>query len=163
MANVTIAGATYSDVPAIQVPQAGGGTVTFYENGGGGGTKTKTGKYTPSETYNTTGNRLICTTTDIGFTPSRFILELDDKANVPVTQYAVLYASYEEMGDAKSPIRITGRWSSSGGNTQAACSLSSWTNQTNYFMYKNGTSIYFRTTSAYILVKDVTYKWTAYE
>ena len=37
MANVTLWGASYSDVPAVTLPQTGGGTVTFYENGGGGG------------------------------------------------------------------------------------------------------------------------------
>lgn len=36
MANVTLMGASYSDVPAVTLPQTGGGTVTFYENGGGG-------------------------------------------------------------------------------------------------------------------------------
>ena len=35
MANVSLWGASYSNVPAITVPQTGGGTVTFYENGGG--------------------------------------------------------------------------------------------------------------------------------
>ena len=35
MANVTLWGASFSDVPALTVPQTGGGTVTFYENGGG--------------------------------------------------------------------------------------------------------------------------------
>lgn len=37
MANVSLWGANYSNVPAITLPQTGGGTVTFYENGGGGG------------------------------------------------------------------------------------------------------------------------------
>ena len=36
MANVTLWGDDYTDVPAITVPKTGGGTVTFYENGGGG-------------------------------------------------------------------------------------------------------------------------------
>ena len=35
MANITILGASYTDVPAVTLPQTGGGTVTFYENGGG--------------------------------------------------------------------------------------------------------------------------------
>lgn len=35
MANVTLMGASYTDVPAIDLPQTGGGTVRFYENGGG--------------------------------------------------------------------------------------------------------------------------------
>ena len=34
MANVTLMGASYTDVPAVTLPQTGGGTVTFYENGG---------------------------------------------------------------------------------------------------------------------------------
>ena len=38
MANITLLGASYTDVPAIDLPQTGGGTVRFYENGGGGGT-----------------------------------------------------------------------------------------------------------------------------
>lgn len=35
MANVTIAGASYTDVPAIIIPKTGGGTVTFVEEGSG--------------------------------------------------------------------------------------------------------------------------------
>lgn len=31
MAQVTLWGASYSDVPAVDLPQTGGGTVTFYE------------------------------------------------------------------------------------------------------------------------------------
>lgn len=34
MANITFLGASYTDVPAVTLPQTGGGTVTFYENGG---------------------------------------------------------------------------------------------------------------------------------
>ncbi len=37
MANITLMGASYTDVPAVTLPQTGGGTVTFYENGGGTG------------------------------------------------------------------------------------------------------------------------------
>lgn len=42
MANITLMGASYTDVPAVTLPQTGGGTVTFYENGGGGGTYVRT-------------------------------------------------------------------------------------------------------------------------
>lgn len=35
MANITLMGASYTDVPAVTLPKTGGGTVTFYENGGG--------------------------------------------------------------------------------------------------------------------------------
>ncbi len=35
MANITLLGASYTDVPAVDLPQTGGGTVRFYETGGG--------------------------------------------------------------------------------------------------------------------------------
>lgn len=34
MANITLMGASYTDVPAVDLPQTGGGSVRFYENGG---------------------------------------------------------------------------------------------------------------------------------
>lgn len=34
MANITLMGASYTDVPAVDLSQTGGGTVRFYENGG---------------------------------------------------------------------------------------------------------------------------------
>lgn len=37
MANITLLGASYTDVPAVDLPQTGGGTVRFYESGGGTG------------------------------------------------------------------------------------------------------------------------------
>ena len=42
--NVTIAGASYSSVPAIDVPQTGGGTARFYDVSGSQ-TKTANGSY----------------------------------------------------------------------------------------------------------------------
>lgn len=35
MANISWLGTDYTDVPYVELPQTGGGTVTFYENGGG--------------------------------------------------------------------------------------------------------------------------------
>lgn len=46
MANITLLGASYTDVPAVDLPKTGGGTVRFYENGGGGGGMTATGTVT---------------------------------------------------------------------------------------------------------------------
>lgn len=34
MANITLLGASYADVPAVDLPQTGGGSVRFYESGG---------------------------------------------------------------------------------------------------------------------------------
>lgn len=53
MANVTLMGASYTDVPAVTLPKTGGGTVTFYENGGGSAS-TKTGTFIGSGTINAT-------------------------------------------------------------------------------------------------------------
>lgn len=46
MANITLLGASYTDVPAVTLPKTGGGTVTFYENGGGGASNYVTGEFT---------------------------------------------------------------------------------------------------------------------
>ena len=35
MANITLLGASYTDVPAVDLPKTGGGTVRFYESNGG--------------------------------------------------------------------------------------------------------------------------------
>lgn len=43
MANITLLGASYADVPAVDLPQTGGGTVRFYENGGGSSVQVETG------------------------------------------------------------------------------------------------------------------------
>lgn len=43
MANITLLGASYTDVPAVDLPQTGGGTVRFYESGGGSSAQTTTG------------------------------------------------------------------------------------------------------------------------
>ena len=43
MANITLLGASYTGVPAVDLPQTGGGTVRFYESGGGSSAQTVTG------------------------------------------------------------------------------------------------------------------------
>lgn len=54
MANITLLGASYTDVPAIDLPQTGGGTVRFYENGGG--------SVTVEDEPNATGTTCVITT-----------------------------------------------------------------------------------------------------
>ena len=58
MANITLLGASYTDVPAVDLPQTGGGTVRFYENGG-----------TPSATQHT------------------ILFEFEDEASTSITAY----------------------------------------------------------------------------
>lgn len=50
MANITLLGASYTDVPAVTLPQTGGGTVTFYESGGGSSVQTASGTVSGSGT-----------------------------------------------------------------------------------------------------------------
>ena len=58
MANITLMGASYMDVPAVDLPKTGGGTVRFYENGG-----------TPSATQHT------------------ILFELEDTTTATITAY----------------------------------------------------------------------------
>ena len=58
MANITLLGASYTDVPAVDLPQTGGGTVRFYENGG-----------TPSATQHT------------------ILFEFEDETSTSITAY----------------------------------------------------------------------------
>lgn len=46
--NITLLGASYSDVPAVTLPQTGGGTATFYDDVG-------SQTYTENGTYDVTG------------------------------------------------------------------------------------------------------------
>ena len=127
-------------------------------SGGGSGVQYATGTYTPSQTYDTTGNRAIVTVSEIGFTPTRFILRVTDKATVSGIQYTVFYAIFDESW----PIRLCGRYSNTSNTSASSISQSSWTTQTNNHFYLSNGTIYFRTTSGYILVGSVEYTWEAY-
>lgn len=123
-----------------------------------GGIMYATGSYTPSETYKTTANRAIVTLAEIGFTPTRFIMYVKDKTQVSGIQYAVIYTTF----DSAWPIRVTVRYTNTSGTSGASPSQASWTTQTNNQLYMNGTTVYFRTVSSYILPGNVEYTWEAY-
>ncbi len=127
-------------------------------SGGGSSIQYATGTYTPSQTYNTTGNRAIVTVSEIGFTPTRFILRVTDKTGISGTQYAVLYALFDNVW----PLRVSVRYSNTSNSSSASVVQSAWTTQSNYYLYFNGSTIYFRTTGQFILVGDVEYTWEAY-
>lgn len=59
MANITLMGASYTDVPAVVLPQTGGGTVTFYENGGGSSQNVYTGTTAPASSVGSDGDLYI--------------------------------------------------------------------------------------------------------
>lgn len=89
MANVTIAGATYSDVPAIQVP-SGSGTALFYE--------------TKDVTYNLTGGATASVTPSEAVTGQGFSVKLKAPAgyelsNVSITMDGVDITSQVFRGD----------------------------------------------------------------
>lgn len=97
MANVTIAGATYSDVPAIQVP-SGSGTASFYE--------------TKDVTYNLTGGATASVTPSEVVAGQGFSLKLKSPAgynlsNVTVTMGGMDITSqvfeYDEGGGGGGP------------------------------------------------------------
>lgn len=201
--DITLQGATYSDVPAVDLPTSSG-TARFmdtsdatasaskilsgytayvdgslvigtYQGGGasyGKYTKLESGTVTFASRYQTTGNRLICSLADIGFTPTFFMLSATkatidaictsltsgtESNNVIIraifvtdsgTSYTFSQRIYERIGGT-SP-------SASGGS-----SATSWTTQTNNYLYNNGTNIYYRTASNYGLPKDGEYVWLA--
>lgn len=184
--NITLLGASYSDVPSVLLPKTGGGTAQFddttdanatasdiasgktaYVNGtkltgtaSGGGSSNKTGSVTYSQDYNTTQNVEIVSLATIGFTPTRFYVVIHDKSVVNGIQYAMLRMSFE-TGEDGSYYRTATKYTNATGGAATAINLTSWTTQTNFYLYCDGTKIYFRTTSAYILKSGTTYDWIA--
>ena len=66
MANITLMGASYSNVPAVTLPKTGGGTVTFYESGGGMNIQAYTGTdYVRASSYTATDVTLTVKTSGI--------------------------------------------------------------------------------------------------
>lgn len=127
----------------------------------GGGSNIKTGTYTPEADYTGTGNRLIVSLADIGFTPTKFTLAINNYSDITATQYVVIFALYDPLNGTN--LRITGRTSNTSGGVGASINKSALTTQTNGYLYNNGTNIYFRTTSAYKLLAAASYTWTAYK
>lgn len=126
-----------------------------------GGIKYKTGSYTPTQDYKTTTNVLITSLANIGFTPTKFIFMVKDKSDVSGIQYAILQNTY--VNDGTHSLRNVIRYSNTSNTLSTAANSSSWTTQTNYYLYCNGTNVYIRTTSAFILKQNVEYLWYAYE
>lgn len=73
MANITLLGASYTDVPAVTLPQTGGGTVTFYENGGGT-SNYATGEITLSSDFSLTTSAQNIPGLQLPFQPDYFFI-----------------------------------------------------------------------------------------
>ncbi len=119
----------------------------------------KTGTFTPSQTYNTARNVQITTTEEIGFTPKIFIMIVSDKSVVSGKQYAVIHSSF--YNETSNPWRTTVRYSNTSNTTSGHAAASSWTTQSNYYLYFSNGTIYYRTYSTFILFENVEYTWYA--
>lgn len=125
----------------------------------GGSVQFKSGTYTVPETYNSAGNRAITTIAEIGFTPKIFIMIVSDKSVVSGKQYAVIHSSF--YNETSNPWRTTVRYSNTSNTTSGHAVASSWTTQSNYYLYLSNGTIYYRTYSTFILFQNVEYKWFA--
>lgn len=127
---------------------------------GGTGKKTATGTWTPESAYTSKANRKIVTTSMIGFTPSQFILKVSDLTTVSGTQYAILRSSYDNV--AGHPMRVTTRYTNASNTLGTIAKTTSWTTQTDCYLYLSNGTIYLRNTTTYIIPK-VEYTWYAIE
>lgn len=184
--NITLLGASYTDVPSVLLPKTGGGTAQFddttdanasasdiasgktaYVNGtkltgtaSGGGNTYISGSVSFSSTHDTNENVEIVSLSTIGFTPSKFFMVIDDESKVSSIQYAVLNASFE-TGNDNSYYRSVIRHSNTSGGRSIYQNADSWTNRANGHLYNDGSKIHLRTTSGYILHTGTKYNWIA--
>ncbi len=120
----------------------------------------KTGTVSFSTTYNSTGNREIVSLSTIGFTPKQFYLIIRNKSVVSGKRYAVLRASFETSYD-NTYLRTTTRYSDTSNSLGSSQNATSWTTQTNYYLYMDGSKVYLRTTNSFIIFTDTSYDWIA--
>lgn len=184
MANVTLWGASYSNVPSITVPKTGGGTASFTDvtdttaaasdvatgkyfytaagvrtqgtnsGGGGGSSDVVMGTLSVASNVNTSTNTQITTTTAIGFTPTKFFFWKSDRT---ATSNHVHQASFITIGSSYY-IRNMTRYSNSSLSTSG--NANNWTTQTAGYLYYSSSTIYFRSSSSYILSAG-TWHWVA--
>ena len=98
MANITLLGASYADVPAVDLPQTGGGTVRFYENGGGSSVQTATG------TVSGSGNNILQIPCD--FAPDLIYVEITVDGSSSSTDEFIYWNDHSITGyssDASMP------------------------------------------------------------
>lgn len=129
-------------------------SVTGTYTGGGSSSGVKTGTLTVASNVNTSTNTQITTTTAIGFTPKIFIFYRSDRS---ATSNHVNQASFVTLGSSYY-VRTMTRYSSNALSTSG--NANNWTTQTAGYLYFNSNTIYFRSSSSYILPAGTWY-WIA--
>lgn len=180
--NITLLGASYQNVPAVQLPKTGGGTARFDDctvvtaaasdvasgkifvaadgtvttgtaSGGGGSSDVKMGTLSVASNVNTSTSTKITDTTEIGFTPTKFFFWKDSRT---ATNNHVHQATFTTIGSYY--IRTMTRYSSNAFSTSG--NTNNWTTQTSGYLYYNNGTVYFRSSSSYILSSG-TWHWVA--
>ena len=131
-------------------------SVTGTYTGGGGSSDFATGTLTVASNVNTSTSTQITTTGTIGFTPTKFLFYRSDRS---ATNYHVNQASFLTLGSSyyvRTMTRYSNNALSTSGNTN------NWTTQTAGYLYFNSNTIYFRSSSSYILPAGTWY-WVAVE
>ena len=181
--NITLWGATYSNVPACLLPKSGGGTARFTDvtpttatdsdvasgkiyfksdgsqstgtnSGGGGVSGVAKGTLTVPSNVNTSTNTKITDTATIGFTPKAFLFYRSDRS---ATSNHINAASFVTLGSSYyigTRTRYSSNALSTSGNT------TNWTTQSSGYLYFNSNNVYFRSSSSYILAAGTWY-WVA--
>ena len=159
---VTVAAVSQTNLTAENIKS---GTTVTISNGtsnlwsvtgtysGGGSSDVATGTLTVASNVNTSTSTQITTTTAIGFTPTKFFFWKDARA---ATSNHVNQATFTTIGSYY--IRTMTRYSNNTLSTSG--NANSWTTQTAGYLYFNNNTIYFRSSSSYILPSG-TWSWVA--
>lgn len=127
--------------------------VTGTYTGGGGSSDVVMGTLTVASNVNTSTSTQITTTTAIGFTPTKFFFWKESRT---ATSNHVHQATFTTLGSYY--IRTMTRYSSNALSTSG--NANNWTTQTAGYLYFSSNTIYFRSSSSYILSAGTWY-WVA--
>ena len=129
-------------------------SVTGTYTGGGGSSDVAMGTLTVASNVNTSTSTTIATTSTIGFTPTKFLFYRSDRA---ATSNHVNQASFVTLGSSYY-VRTMTRYSNNALSTSG--NANNWTTQTAGYLYFNSNTVYFRSSSSYILSAGTWY-WVA--
>lgn len=128
-------------------------SVTGTYEGGGGSSDVATGTLTVANNVSSSTSTQITTTSTIGFTPTKFFFWKDART---ATSNHVHQATFTTIGSYY--IRTMTRYSNSAFATSG--NTNNWTTQTAGYLYFNSNTVYFRSSSSYILSAG-TWNWVA--